>query len=120
MHAHVYALISHAFSERGHNPLNFNLITSNFSSCFSEKFNPSGFEFYKFISHERKYNLKKNMESYNLLSVNKRGLCRCFCYIKTNLQQKKILTTLYIHMPITWYFILVLLLHLYSSFHNNT
>lgn len=58
--AHVCALISHASSERGHNPPDFNPITSNFSTQFSEeKFNPSGFQFYKVISHERKYSLKK-------------------------------------------------------------
>lgn len=49
------ALISHASSERGHDPSDFNLITSNFSSWFSkEKFNPSGFQFYEVMSHETK------------------------------------------------------------------
>lgn len=63
------ALISHASSERGHDPLDFNPITSNFSSWFSEeKFNPSGFRFYEVMSHERKYSFKK-MEIYNLPSV---------------------------------------------------
>lgn len=33
--------------------------------------------------------LKKKKEIYNLLSVYKSRLCRCFCYVRTNLKEKK-------------------------------
>lgn len=125
MCAHVCALISHASSERGHNPPDFNPITSNFSTQFSEeKFNPSGFQFYKVISHERKYSLKKKQRhiissqyvrvDYTDVSVRSR---------QTTSKKKKKESSPHYYTFVRLLLVIsfsIYLLRFYSSFHSNT